>query len=142
MLVTSVREAVAILSILLVGQVFGQEPSYYWNDEETTTASDETTTMASTHPQIFRITVYDENLTPVFVVNSEICNTPRAVVFPLKSTAVNINYTIEKGETNCYSFLCCRLSGFFVMGYSDERTQPFYNRCQTTNHITRQSKLQ
>lgn len=101
---TSVAQAVPILlSILFVGQAFGQEPSYYWNEEETTTTATETTTN-SVHREIFTITAYDEELTPVFVVNSEVCNAPRAVVFALKSTADNINFTIEKSEFRNHTY--------------------------------------
>lgn len=89
---THVSPSVAVTCFVLIVQTLAQDVAYDWDSEETTTRFD-----ASTHPQSITFTIFDSSLTPVFVVNSEVCNSARAVVFELKSSVQNINYTILNG---------------------------------------------
>jgi hypothetical protein len=99
--------SLAALFTFLPDMIYSQEANYYWNEDVTTTSfpQETTTTVDFIHNRRFIVSSFDEKLTPFFIVNSEVCNYPDVVVFPLQTTGPKINFTISRGMTHSRSLI-------------------------------------
>ena len=90
--------AAVTLLTLLTRCISAQETFTDWSSETSTLSADEA---EGSSPSAFppnQFTTFDAEQTPVFVVRTEVCNAPKAVVFPLSSSHPNASFTIVKGE--------------------------------------------